>query len=103
MLELGVWEREGLREHIIGDVPTYAEASKILAARSALGPEAFEDPDSTPLSQQVLVAWINNFAWDADQIFGAEMLLGQVERDEFVDQLASFLIEHHRELDCLLG
>ena len=103
VLELGMWERGGLKDHIADELPPYAEAFKTLDERLELGPSEFDGPYATPLSQQVLIAWINNFAWDADQSFGAEMLLGQVEREEFVDQLASFLIEHHRELDGLLG
>lgn len=103
VLELGMWEREGFRESVADDLPTYAEAAKNLANRSTLGEDEFEGPDATPLSKHVLMAWIDNFAWDADQHFGAEMLLGQVEREHFVDQLARFLIEHHHELGGLLG
>ena len=102
VLELGVWERQGLLEHINTDLPTYREASNQLAARCAKGSAEFERTNAAPFSQQMLCIWLEHFAWEGPEILGADMVVGEVEEDVFLDLLAEFAWTHRRELNHLL-
>lgn len=104
VLELGVWEKLGLRCHLSSDLPTYRDASKHLAARSQKGPAEFDGPNASPLSIRVAQAWIENFAWDAPDLLGTEIVLDEGDRDDddFVDLLAEFVWTHRHELQHLI-
>lgn len=102
VLELATWERQGLRAHLVTDLPTYREAATELAARVEQGPEAFAGPDATPLSQEVLRVWMENFAWNARQVLGCDAVVGTVEEDEFAKVLADFVWQHRQKLSRLL-
>lgn len=61
VLELGLWERQGLREFLKTDLPSYSEAAEAMLAKAKLGPAAFGGPDdASSLSSRVLQAWIRH-------------------------------------------
>jgi len=101
VLELGVWERRGLRAHLEVDLPTYREAADQFAARCMKGPLEFEGPNATPLSMRVFQVWVEHFAWDAPELLDAEVVLDNVDDDDFVDLLAEFVWAHRNELKHL--
>jgi hypothetical protein len=98
VLELGLWERQGVRQYLNTDLPTFHEAATELAARVAKGVPEFQGPEVTPLSARVLRVWMENFAWDGPDIFSAEIVLDEVEEDQFADMLAEFVWQHRHEL-----
>ena len=102
VLELGMWERQGVRPFLAVDLPTFHEAAAQLATRANQGPEAFEGPDAAPLSRRVLRVWMENFAWDGPQLLGCDVLVGTVDENQFAAVLAEFLLEHHHDLSRLL-
>jgi hypothetical protein len=103
VLEIGLWERLGLRDHLNASLPAFGQAAAQLAARAALGPTEFDVPDATPLSDTVLTAWMNAMAWDGREFFGAEIVLGDVDEEEFVSLLAEFLWTHRHEHSELIS
>ena len=104
VLQLGMWERLGLREHLDADLPTFNEAAKQLARRAMKGVAEFTDPNASPLHLQVLKAWTENFAWEADKILGADVLVSPMaNEDVFVEVLAEFVWQHRRELASMLN
>jgi hypothetical protein len=102
VLELGVWERVGFRQHLNVDLPTYREAADELAARCRKGPEEFDGPNATPLARQVLRVWTENFAWDGPDLVQADVVVGDFEEDEFIELLAEFVWNHRHELKNLV-
>jgi hypothetical protein len=103
VLELGLWEKQGLRDHLDVDLPTYREAANRLAARCKKGPAEFEGPGAAPLSRRVLLAWIECFAWDGQDLLQADVVAGHVNEDTFVEVLADFVWRHCHELAKMLS
>jgi hypothetical protein len=105
VLELGVWEKQGVSRRLVADLPTFAEAKKNLAARSLKGPAEFAGPDASPLSSRVARVWIDNFAWDAPDTLGTEIVLdeGDQDDDDFLDLLAEYVWTHRQELQYLIS
>lgn len=101
VLELGMWEKLGLRDHLEVDLPTYREAQDAFAARCAQGPQAFEGDQGTELSSRVLRAWVKNFAWQGPELLGADAVVSDFDDDEFIDLLAEFCWEHRHEISKL--
>ena len=54
VLQLGVWESEGLRPYLPGDLPTFGQADAGLAARVSEDWEVMKDPEAVRLSRRVL-------------------------------------------------
>ena len=100
--QLWYWEWQGLRPHLPDHVPTFAEANKCLCDRAMKGPSEFAGLDAIPLSRQILQVWLENFAWDARDEFGVDLIVSQADEDQFVDTLAEFLWEHRNQLPHLL-
>jgi len=102
VIELGVWERQGLRKYLNVDLPTYCEAAAELAARAQDGPAAFEGLKAASLSDRVLQVWVEHFAWDGPDLIGTEVVVGDFDDDDFVDLLAEFVWAHRHELTDFL-
>jgi len=98
VLQIGLWERQGVREHISADLPSYAEAAAELAARAQEGASAFPGLGSAVLSLRVLHASICNIAWEAPELLGAELVVDVNEEDELIDLLAGFVWNNRAEL-----
>ena len=101
VLELGMWERQGLRDYLdaLGiNLPTFREAATDLAARAANSPHEFKGSDTPPLCYQVFRVWMEHFAWDGPSMLGAEIVLGQINEDQLADVLANFVWQHRHEL-----
>jgi hypothetical protein len=101
VVQLRLWEQLGLRSYLNVELPSYREAATALAQRVRMGPAEFEGPNRIPLLLQVLSAWIDHFAWDAPKLLSTDVLIGQVDEDEFAEVLAGFLFEHHEHLSRL--
>lgn len=102
LMELWLWEWQGLRPLLPNTVPTFAEAKKSLFERAAKGPQEFAGQDAQPLSHQIFQVWVENFAWDARDQFGGDLIVKQDDEGEFVDSLAEFLWEHRDQLANVL-
>ena len=104
VLELGLWERQGLREFLKTDLPSYSEAAEAMLAKAKLGPAAFGGPDdASSLSSRVLQAWIRHCAWEGPDLLHADFILGDVDEDQFAQVLADFVWQHRHELSALLN
>jgi len=99
VLELRYWEDLGLEAFMPGDLPSSREAAADLSARVVKGPAEFEGPDAAPLSERVLRFWLEQFAWEAPNLFQSEVILGDIDEDAFADLVAEFLWEHRH--DCI--
>lgn len=55
-----------------------------------------------PLHKQVLRFWIDNFAWEGPSLLSANIILGEVDEDPFLDLAADFLWQYRQELKSLL-
>ncbi len=51
---------------------------------------------------QIFQVWVENFAWDARDQFGGDLIVKQDDEGEFVDSLAEFLWEHRDQLANVL-
>lgn len=98
VVQLHVWERRGLTPHLKGGLPAAKVASKELAERSQKGASEFEGENATPLSRHVLKIWIEQFAWNGQELLQADVVVGDVDEEEFVDVLAEFLWTHRAKL-----
>lgn len=102
VLELGMWERQGLLPHLHSDLPTFREAAGELAARAKQGPAAFEGSEAAPFSGRVLRVWMEQLAWEGPDHFQADVVVGRVDEDQFADLLADFVWQHRDELGRFL-
>jgi hypothetical protein len=103
VLEIGYLERQGLLEHLSGDVPTFSKAVSTLANRCLRGPSEFERPDATPLSEQLLRVRVEQLAWEGPELLHADFVVTKADEDAFDDALAEFIWAHRRELAHLFG
>jgi hypothetical protein len=103
VLELGLWERQGLRAYLDTDLPTFREAADALARRAAKGPAEFDGSNAALLSKHVLQAWMDHFAWEGPDLLHADFVLGDVDEDQLAQVLADFVWQHRRELSSLLN
>jgi hypothetical protein len=107
VMELGLWERQGLRAHLDSALPTYREATyreatDAFLARAKQGAAAFGSPETVLLHNRVLRVWMEHFAWDGPDILQAELILGDVDDEEFANMLADFVWQHRHDLSKLL-
>ena len=103
VLELGMWERQGLREFLDTDLPSFREAADALLARARRGPTAFDSPDdASSLSSRVLQTWMKHFAWEGPDLLNADFIVSDVDEDQFANMLADFVWQHRHELFRLL-
>lgn len=102
VLQIGFWERNGIVVHQSAGLPSYREASKDLAARAERGPAEFADPAAISLSRAVMAFWIEHFAWEGKQLLGSDIVVDEVEEDQFADMLAEFLWKHRHQLSGFL-
>jgi hypothetical protein len=93
ILQLALWESAGFAEQLPSDLPTLSQAREELKTRAALGPQEFVDPKKARLFECVFLVWWEHFAWHAPELLDAEVLLGQLNEDEVVQQLARFFWE----------
>lgn len=101
-LQIGVWERQGLREHLPADLPSYRDAAADLARRATEGPSAFSGLDSARLSRRVMQVGVELFAWAGEEFLQADIIVGDVDEESFVDLLAEFLFTHRHQLTNVL-
>jgi hypothetical protein len=108
LLELGavivlkLWERQGITRHVDAGLPSWSDADADLARRFNEDPRQFDRLDNASLSQRVLKYWVENFAWDGIETFGADVLLSTADEDAIVDAVARFLYENRNALETLL-
>jgi len=103
VLQIGLWEKKGLHEHIAADLPSYAEATATLAARAERSASEFSGLSSAVLSSRVLRAVIYNMAWEAPELLGAELVVDVNEEDELINLLADFVWNNRAELGHLIN
>lgn len=102
VLQLQLWERRGLTPHLKSGLPPAQVASTELTGRAAKGWAEFEGKTSAPLSSRVLRVWIEQFAWSGQEFLEADVVVGDVDEEEFADVLAEFLWTHRHQLrNCL--
>jgi hypothetical protein len=98
VLELNLWELQCVRTYLTIDLPSFQEAAIELAARAEQGPAAFEGPHATPLSRRMLQVLIECFAWEGPNFFAANIVLGEIDEDQFAQVMADFVWPHRHAL-----
>ncbi|QDU17465.1 hypothetical protein CA11_53070 [Gimesia maris] len=101
VLMIGYWEFNGILAHIEAGLPSEAEATKNLSERAQKGASEFAGDNATPIQNQVQQFWIHNLAWDGPSLMSTEMVLDEIDEDQFMD-LAEFLWKHRQELKQML-
>ncbi len=101
VLQLHLWERQGLRQYLNANLPAFRQAADQLAARARKGPQEFEGPEAAPLSSRVLRAWMEHFAWEAPFLLQADIVVGPVDEDQFAEAMAEFIWNHRHELTAI--
>jgi hypothetical protein len=108
LLELGavivldMWERSGITAHRDAGLPSWCEADADLVRRLQEDPTQFNRVESALLNRRVLSYWLENFAWDAVETFGTDMMLSSADEDAIVDAVARFLFDNRSALKPLL-
>jgi hypothetical protein len=102
VLQLQLWENRGSTLHLKAGLPAAQLAANELAGRATKGWAEFEGENAAPLSAQVLSVWIEQFAWSGQEFLEADVVVGEVDEEEFADVLAEFLWTHRHQLrNCL--
>lgn len=97
VLELGVWERQGLVGYLDAGLPRFAEAWDGLIDRLIEAPESFFSAEAETFSRRVLLIWFERIAWDASALLEADVVLTPAMEPATLDALAAFLLEHGTE------
>ena len=101
VLQLKVWELHGQRHHIDAGLPSSETAVSQLLSRAASGQNSFEG-GGTELHFRVLRYWREGLAWQGMEYLSADIALGAVEEEEFLDGLAEYIWSHrHQRSDHL--
>lgn len=98
VLELGVWERQGLVEYLDAGLPRFTEAWDGLIARLIEASESFFGAEAETFSRRMLALWFERIAWDAPAMLGADVVLTPAMEPATLDALAAFLLEHGTEI-----
>lgn len=102
VMQLQLWEQQGIHVHLDQGLPSYAQAAADLVQRSQGGAGAFRDLSTGSLSSRVLRTHWQCFAWEADDLLKASVLLDVGSEDELAAALASFLWENREQLCAVL-
>lgn len=102
VLELGLWERQGIRPYLKVDLPTHQEASRSLGERAKRGPTEFTDGE-TPLWIEILKVWLEHFAWDGPEFLATDVVIDDLNEDTFIDVIAEFVWKYRHELEQLVN
>ena len=97
VLQLKVWELQGQHHHINAGLPSSKTAASQLLTRAEEGQHSLKGAD-TELHFQVLHFWLEGMAWQGMECLGAEIALGAVEEEEFLDGLAEYIWTHRHQL-----
>jgi hypothetical protein len=92
------WEEKGLTDSI-GECPSNViNELRQLLDRLVGESDCFRSGDAAiegaRLSRATLRVWLERFAWNAPELLQAEVALGNMDEDAFIDQLAEFLWRH---------
>jgi hypothetical protein len=98
VMQLLLWERAGLTVHVEAGLPTADAAGEELERRARLGPSEFDDVSRLTLWRKVNMLWTEHFAWDGQQLLGAEIAVERGDEDALVDHLANFIWRNRRAL-----
>ena len=101
VLQIGLWERQGVHKHLATNVPSYAEAAAELAARANRGTSEFAGLCNATLLSRVLHAAICDLAWEGPEMLGAEFAVDVDEEDELINLLGDFVWNNRTELNHL--
>ena len=104
VVQLKLWEIEGVAEFLDEGLPTFAEAVADLTERIERDPHLFDDPSGSTLSRKVFLVWLKCFAWEAQPIFQTDVVVGEVDEDTLLDAVAQLLWAHrHNKSDYVHG
>jgi len=102
VIALNMWERQGIMRHLDAGIPTWSEADVDLARRLKEDPRQFDRIENASLNRRVLKYWLENFAWDGIQTFGAEVMLSTADENAIVNAVARFLYENRNAIKNLV-
>lgn len=93
VLQLTVWEANGLRASLPADLISAEAAREQLKQRIRSGIASFNQPESAVLFRDVLYCWLEHCAWAAPDCLGAEIVIANqcAGPNEWLDDLADFL------------
>jgi hypothetical protein len=97
--QLAIWEAEGLVPHIASILPTYRESKAELVQRATTNPQQFKSLEAATLSKTITRVICRCFAWEAQLILQADVVIGSVDDDLLVDALASLVWSMRHSLD----
>ena len=103
VLQIGTWERQGIDAHLKAGLPSFKEAAASLATRAAANRDELYDCSAADLSRAVVRFFIDHLAWDGREHFARDVVVGDVDEDQFTELLSEFLWEHRHQLNSLLG
>lgn len=98
VLQLAAWEFKDQRHHVDAGLPCFEEAAADLARRSETAPAKFRQLISATLHSQVLRFSLENISWQGLDYLGTDVLVGEIDEEQFVDSLAEFLWTNRRQL-----
>ena len=100
VFRIAIWEAEGIVRHLECGLPT-RDIALILAmsflVNTAQEPEHRKTAER--LQDQVLQFFIGFLAWTGPQEMGGDVVLGALEDDRVLDQIAVFLWTHRHDLE----
>ena len=98
VLQLAAWEHKDQHHHIDAGLPCFDEAAADLARRAETAPADFHQLSSTTLHKRVLSFCLEQISWQGLDYLGADVLVGEIDEEAFLDSLATFLWANRRQL-----
>ena len=97
VVQLRVWEMNGLQPSLPKDLPTAHAAAADLCSRIKNNPLQFGTFASATLSEQIRQLWLERFSWSAPAILGVDVMVGEINEDALVKAVAQILWNHRRD------
>lgn len=100
LLQLNVWEMQGIRRHRELGLPSVSEAASEFADKVQCGLDGGKTPEFGHLASEVLRVTMDEFCWDALPAFGFDIPITAGDVDQLLDVVAKYLYESCNSGSC---
>ncbi|MBL9085381.1 MAG: hypothetical protein JNK76_26490 [Planctomycetales bacterium] len=102
VVQLSIWEGNGLTDFLPADVPTSPAAEAELFRRVREQPQQLQSISGALLSRRLLDLWLDQMCWSAPQYCHADVIVSDADEDMLVEAVAQLLWTHRGEINRLL-
>lgn len=96
------WDSLGHLDVLGENMPELRQVKEEFLNRCGGGLVAFGDASETPITSLMLKTLTEKFSWDGPELMNASFVLDEVDEDELVDALATFLWNNRATIEQII-